>query len=54
MCCVLLGVSKESKGYRLYDPATKKIVTSRNIIFEEEKHWDWDISYKKELQMNLE
>jgi hypothetical protein len=52
--CVLLGVSEESKGYRLYDPATKKIVTSRHIIFEEEKHWDWDICYKKELQMNLE
>jgi hypothetical protein len=49
-----LGVSEESKGYRLYDPATKKIVTSRDIIFEEEKHWDWDIYYKEELQMNLE
>jgi len=46
VCCVLLGVSEESKGYRLYDPATKKIVTSRDIIFEEEKHRDWDISYK--------
>jgi hypothetical protein len=54
VCCVLLGVSEESKGYRLYDPTTKKIVTSRDIIFEEEKHWDWDISYKEELQMNLE
>jgi hypothetical protein len=49
-----LGVSEESKGYRLYDPVTKKIVTSRDIIFEEEKHWDWDVNYKEELQMNLE
>ena len=39
-CCVLLGVNEESKGYRLYDPVAKKIVTSRDIIFEEEKHWD--------------
>jgi hypothetical protein len=38
----------------LYDPVTKKIVTSRDIIFEEEKHWDWDVNYKEELQMNLE
>jgi len=38
VCCVLLGVNEESKGYRLYDPATKKIIISRDIIFEEEKH----------------
>jgi len=49
-----LGVSEESKGYRLYDLVTKKIITSRDIILEEEKHWDWDVSYKEELQMNLE
>jgi hypothetical protein len=30
---VLLGVSQESKSYKLYDPAAKKIVTSRDIIF---------------------
>ncbi|XP_073268022.1 uncharacterized protein [Populus alba] len=54
VCCILLGVSEESKGYKLYDPATKRIVTSRDIIFEEEKHWDWDISHKEELQMDLE
>jgi hypothetical protein len=33
-------VNEESKGYRLYDPAAKKIVTSRDIIFKEVKHWD--------------
>jgi hypothetical protein len=38
LCFVLFGVSEESKGDRLYDPATKKIITSRDIIFEEEKH----------------
>lgn len=35
--CVLLGVSEESKGYRLFDPVTKKVVVSRDVIFEEEK-----------------
>ena len=54
VCCVLMGVSEVSKGYRLYDPATKKIITSRDIIFEEEKHWDWDSSHKEEVQMSLE
>ena len=33
---VLLGVSEESKGYRLFDPVAKRVVVSRNVIFEEE------------------
>ncbi|GAU47763.1 hypothetical protein TSUD_193000 [Trifolium subterraneum] len=40
--CVLLGVSEESKAYKLYDPAEKKIIVSRDVIFEETKGWDWD------------
>ena len=53
-CCVLLGVSEESKGYRLYDPISKTIVVSRDVIFKEEKHWNWDISYTEHIEMNLD
>lgn len=42
--CVLIGVSKESKGYRLYNPATEKVVTSRDVVFEEDKGWNWESS----------
>lgn len=35
--CMLLGVSEESKAYRLYDPVAKKIVASRDVVFEEDK-----------------
>lgn len=52
--CVLFGVSKESKGYRLYDPVSKQIVISRDVIFEEEKTWNWDASYEEQIQLNLE
>jgi hypothetical protein len=31
----------ESKAYRLFDPATKKIVISRDVSFEEDKGWNW-------------
>ena len=34
---MLLGVSVESKGYRLFDPIVKKVVVSRDVVFEEEK-----------------
>ena len=27
--CVLFGVSSESKGYRMFDPTTNKIIVSR-------------------------
>ncbi|PRQ42077.1 putative RNA-directed DNA polymerase [Rosa chinensis] len=39
--CVLLGVSKESKAYRLYDPISERIVVSRDVVFEEDENWDW-------------
>ncbi|CAL1409822.1 unnamed protein product [Linum trigynum] len=40
--CYFLGVSTESKAYRLYNPATKKVVTSRDVVFDESKGWNWD------------
>nr|DAD39485.1 TPA_asm: hypothetical protein HUJ06_013808 [Nelumbo nucifera] len=52
--CVLLGVSEESKAYRLYDPIAKKIVISRDVVFEEEKSWDWDKSYEEQVVAVLE
>ncbi|KAL4379639.1 hypothetical protein GQ457_02G024950 [Hibiscus cannabinus] len=39
--CVLLGISEESKAYRLYDLVVDKVVISKDVIFEENKCWDW-------------
>ena len=39
--CVLLGVSHESKAYRLFDPATRRTIMSRDVSFEEDKGWNW-------------
>ena len=33
--CVLLGISEESKAYRLYDPLSQKVLISRDVIFNE-------------------
>jgi hypothetical protein len=35
--CVHLGVSEESKAYKLYDPKKMKIIISRGVVFEENK-----------------
>lgn len=35
--CIFLGVSEESKGYRLYNHVSKKVMVSKDVIFEEDK-----------------
>ena len=37
----MLGYEPGSKAYRLYHPRTKKIIVSRDVVFEETKQWDW-------------
>ena len=37
--CVFLGVSETFKAYKLYDPLTKKVVVSRDVIFDENQTW---------------
>lgn len=38
--CVMLGMSEESKAYRLYDPVAERIVVCRDVIFEEDERWN--------------
>ncbi|GJS93537.1 retrovirus-related pol polyprotein from transposon TNT 1-94 [Tanacetum coccineum] len=44
--CVFIGVSEESKAYRLYDPVSKRIIVRRDVVFDEEASWDWEKSHK--------
>ncbi|GKV42713.1 hypothetical protein SLEP1_g50091 [Rubroshorea leprosula] len=37
--CIFLGVSDPPKAYKLYNPSTKKIVISRDVVFDEEQIW---------------
>lgn len=38
---VHLGTEPGSKAYRMYDPTSRRIVVSRDVIFDEEKMWNW-------------
>lgn len=44
---VMVGVSTETKGYKLFDPVKKRVIISRDAVFEEEKKWDCDNFYQE-------
>ncbi|KAG7578131.1 Zinc finger CCHC-type [Arabidopsis thaliana x Arabidopsis arenosa] len=38
---VHLGTEPGSKAYRLLDPSTRKVVVSRDVVFDETRSWKW-------------
>ncbi|KAM1556843.1 hypothetical protein PS2_040150 [Malus domestica] len=52
--CILIGVSEESKAYRLFDLVSQKIIISRDVVFEEDKQWVWDDHHKEVSMADLE
>ena len=46
--CIFLGVSDQSKAYKLYNPNTKKILVSRDVIFYEDQIWEWSKNVVRE------
>lgn len=39
---VYLGTEPGSKAYRLFDPQTRRIIVSRDVVFDESKSWNWE------------
>ncbi|CAJ2634874.1 unnamed protein product [Trifolium pratense] len=52
--CVHLGVSEDSKAYKLYDPVNKKIIISRDVIFDETKGWEWNGKIQQRQDYDVE
>ena len=52
--CVLLGFSSESKAFKMFDPEENKVHISRDVIFEEDKKWNWDDVGYGEASVELE
>ncbi|KAA0058989.1 integrase [Cucumis melo var. makuwa] len=40
--CIMVGYSENSKAYRLYNPVSRKIIISRDVIFNEDESWNWN------------
>jgi hypothetical protein len=51
---VYLWVEEGSKAHRLFDPHTKRIVVSRDVLFEETKAWEWTSEFSEGLDFVVE
>ena len=40
--CIFIGYSDTTKGYKLYNPVTEKVIISRDVQFFEDEAWDWN------------
>lgn len=47
---VNLGVSEESKAYKLYEPIQGKVIIKMDVIFEEEEIQNWNIKGQASLE----
>lgn len=52
--CIFLGVSEESKGHRLYNPLTEKLIISRDVVFDEENSWCWSSTMDKSVPFEFD
>ena len=37
--CIFIGYSLEQKGYRCYNPITRKMRVSKDVVFDELRSW---------------
>ncbi|KAM2893261.1 hypothetical protein FF1_008638 [Malus domestica] len=51
--CIFLGYDTCEKGYRLYDPISKKIIVSRDVIVDENACWDWKSQSEKTISASI-
>ncbi|CAL2238017.1 unnamed protein product [Prunus armeniaca] len=51
--CIFVGYGLCEKGYRLFDPNTRKIILSRDVQFDENGLWKWENTNEEEMVVPL-
>ncbi|CAL9023657.1 unnamed protein product [Prunus brigantina] len=47
--CIFVGYGLCEKGYRLFDPSTRKVILSRDVQFDENGLWKWENTREGEM-----
>ncbi|CAL9001163.1 unnamed protein product [Prunus brigantina] len=47
--CIFVGYGLYEKGYRLFDPSTRKVILSRDVQFDENGLWKWENAREGEM-----
>ncbi|GKU99221.1 hypothetical protein SLEP1_g12096 [Rubroshorea leprosula] len=50
----IFGVSDQSKTYKLYNPLTKKVIISHDVVFDEASTWSWTEKFGQQIPENFE
>ncbi|GKU86234.1 hypothetical protein SLEP1_g783 [Rubroshorea leprosula] len=50
---IFLGVSDKSKAYRLYNPITKKVIISHDVVFNEASTTSWTQKPRRQIPTNF-
>ncbi|KAI5336669.1 hypothetical protein L3X38_015937 [Prunus dulcis] len=51
--CILVGYGLCEKGYRIFDPSSRKIILSRDVHFDEDGLWKWENEQKGEITVSM-
>ncbi|CAL9001899.1 unnamed protein product, partial [Prunus brigantina] len=51
--CIFVGYGIYEKGYRLFDPKSRKIIMSRDVHFDEDASWKWENTDKSEMRVPM-
>jgi hypothetical protein len=46
---VFIGYTKGSKAYNIFDPGTRHVYTTCNVVFNEGRGWAWDKAVDEDL-----
>ena len=52
--CIFIGYSDVTKGYKLYNPETRKLIMSRDVQFLENEIWTWSQTQSEGKEVILE
>ncbi|KAI5313515.1 hypothetical protein L3X38_042691 [Prunus dulcis] len=50
--CILVGYGLCEKGYRIFDPSSRKVILSRDVHFDEDGLWKWENEQKGEITVS--